>query len=54
MTFAALCEKVRADPLEVLRGMGLDKRVAIDLQLLDPAGGGSLLSQRCESFDDDF
>ena len=38
---AALCEKVEADPLEVLRGMGLDKRIGDRFTTPGPGWGGS-------------
>jgi UDPglucose 6-dehydrogenase len=36
-----LCEKVEADPLEVLRGMGLDKRIGDRFTTPGPGWGGS-------------
>lgn len=38
---AALCEKVEADPLEVLRGMGMDKRIGDKFITPGPGWGGS-------------
>lgn len=38
---AALCERVDADPLEVLRGMGLDKRIGERFTTPGPGWGGS-------------
>ena len=38
---AALSEKVEADPLEVLRGMGLDKRIGEKFTTPGPGWGGS-------------
>lgn len=38
---AALCEKVEADTLEVLRGMGLDKRIGENFTTPGPGWGGS-------------